>query len=228
MRILIEGPQFVGRWTEVVADALASSGHQVEIHYHNRKALSTRLRGALDREGARARQKDLSNDALLRLLYNHSWDLLLSIQGHIRAQDILSLKTRRPSLRVVFWWGDILTANGRNRVLELCPCVDLVMSSLGAYPIQAVSTVGMSIAFGLIVGTPQCIYLRRYVANAALWIGASALGWGLTTVATGMVIEGLAEQVLFGLIPAVCTGLTFLYFLHETSSEPPAERAIPA
>lgn len=129
MRVLIEGPRFVGRWTEIVAHTLTSLGHPVGIHYHNRKALGTRFLNILDRKKAKERQKRLSNRALTRRLYDDDWDILLSIQGHIRADDIRALRSRRPSLRVVLWWGDILTANGHKRIRELFQHVDLVMNS---------------------------------------------------------------------------------------------------
>jgi len=92
--------------------------------------------------------------------------------------------------------------------------IDLALSPLGVYPIQALSTLGASIAFGIVVGTAQWMYLRRYLPHAILWIVASALGWGLMTVTTGMVVEGLLEQFLFGLIPALSTGLALVYFMH--------------
>jgi hypothetical protein len=106
--------------------------------------------------------------------------------------------------------------------------IDLIMSYLGIYPIRAVSTLGSSIVFGLVIGTAQWTYLRRHLPNSVLWIFASALGWGLMTVTTGMDIDGLLEQILFGLIPALCTGLSLVYLLYVSSRESPNVRGITA
>ena len=43
MNIFIEGPDWTGKWTEIVADCLQQAGHRTGISYHNRKRLRDRI-----------------------------------------------------------------------------------------------------------------------------------------------------------------------------------------
>lgn len=115
-----------------------------------------------------------------------------------------------------YWWLVVSFA-----ALALGLLIDQIVNRLVTYPIQVTFTIGMSVSFGLIVGTAQWLYLRHHFSKAIIWIFASALGWGLTTVATGMVIDSFFEQVLFGLMPALTTGLGLVYLLQEPFQESP-------
>lgn len=100
------------------------------------------------------------------------------------------------------------------------------LGSLGVFPIQAASTIGLAAIFGAIVGVSQWLFLRQYVPNAAVWIAASAIGWGFMTLTTGSIIEGFIEKLLFGLIPAVVTGFTLVYLLPLTALGVPDKKEI--
>lgn len=91
--------------------------------------------------------------------------------------------------------------------------LDFSLSTIGVFPIQATSNIGIAFVFGAIIGTAQWLFLRQYVPNAALWITACAIGWGLMALITGTVIEGFLEKLLFGLIPAVVTGIALVNLL---------------
>jgi hypothetical protein len=81
-------------------------------------------------------------------------------------------------------------------------------------PIQgAIRVLLFTISYGIIVGFAQWVFLRQYVQNASLWVFASAIGWGIMTMTTGAIIEGLLEMLLFSAIPAISTGIALVYFL---------------
>jgi hypothetical protein len=97
--------------------------------------------------------------------------------------------------------------------------LDLVISSNGFDLVQAVSYRGMTLGFGLLVGSAQWIYLRRHLPHAARWIVASALGWGAMSLITGPVIDELVEGLLYGLIPATFTGIAFVVLVRGRAFE---------
>ena len=115
-----------------------------------------------------------------------------------------------------YWW---LIASFTSLLLGLS--IDLLVTRWITYPIPGAFSIGMSTAFGLITGTAQWAYLRHHFSKATIWIFASALGWGLTSIAAGTVIDSFFAQVLFGLIPALFTGSALFYLMsaspHQSS-----------
>ncbi len=137
MRILIEGPRWAGMWTEAVADAFAELGHENVVHYHNARgrvaSLSNRLRRLSERRAwlptLGTTHVERSNRALEAQLDRGGWDLLFSIQGKLDPALIARARRANPGLRVIVWWGDILTDRGAERIGELAPAVDRVLVS---------------------------------------------------------------------------------------------------
>ena len=113
LHIFIEGPRWAGMWTEVIADALARSGHKVEYCYHNYKRATDRiaLLGSQILPGGNRRNAWAKRyrKQLLGKLDKFRPDVLLSIQGKIDADSVKQLRENSPRLKVIFWWGDILT-----------------------------------------------------------------------------------------------------------------------
>ncbi len=125
-------------WTEIIAAALRENGHRVDCCYHNRKTLRDRialatsaLRPGEDRKSAwnqRHRQQ------LLRAMRHSRWDMLLSIQGTLNRQTAEQLRQQSPRLRIIYWWGDILTKQAQARIDEAAGFADtLLVSYLGSY-----------------------------------------------------------------------------------------------
>lgn len=124
-------------WTEIIADALQGLGHRVAFHYHNRKRLSDRLvlagRTLLgeERQPAWARRH---RRQLQTAMQSAQWDLLLSIQGKLDTATVQQLRRHNPGLRVVFWWGDILTGKGRDAIRQAAAYADRILVSYrGSY-----------------------------------------------------------------------------------------------
>ena len=124
-------------WTEIIANALQSLGHQVAFHYHNRKQAGDRLALAgrtllgEERQAAWARRH---RRQLLAAMQSGQWDLLLSIQGKLDAATVHRLRTQSPGLRVIFWWGDILTDKGRDNIEQAAAFSDRILVSYrGSY-----------------------------------------------------------------------------------------------
>jgi len=138
VNIFIEGPRWTGMWTEIIADALRSSGHRVEYCYHNRKTLRDRaalavitLRSGEDR-GKAWRHRHRAQ--LIDKMRHARWDILLSIQGTVDDQTATRLRRQSPRLRIIYWWGDILTAQAQTRLQEAAGFADkLLLSYLGGY-----------------------------------------------------------------------------------------------
>ena len=107
-------------WTEIIADTLMQSGHQVEYCFHNHKRtgdrialLGSRLLPGVDRRSAWAQRY---RKQLYRQLDRFRPDVLFSIQGKVDAETIKRLRVKSPQLRIIFWWGDILTEQALERI----------------------------------------------------------------------------------------------------------------
>ena len=124
-------------WTEIIADALQGLGHRVAFHYHNRKQFSDRLVLAgrmLLGEERRPAWERRHRRQLLEAMRPGQWDLLLSIQGKLDAATVHELRIHNPGLRVVFWWGDILTERGRDNIEQAAAFSERVLVSYrGSY-----------------------------------------------------------------------------------------------
>jgi hypothetical protein len=138
MNIFIEGPFWTGQWTEISADALRNSGHHVDYCYHNRKNLRDRIALAgqvlstgKDRNSAwRSRHRQ----RLIHKMLPGRWDILLSIQGTLDHHTIMQLRQTSPQLRVIYWWGDILSEQALARIEMAAGFADkLLLSYLGSY-----------------------------------------------------------------------------------------------
>lgn len=95
--------------------------------------------------------------------------------------------------------------------------IDFAITTIGIMPSQgAIRIISMAISYGAIVGVAQWLFLRQYVENASLWVFANALGWGIMTMMTGAIVEGLLEILVFSALPAITTGITLVYFLSSS------------
>ena len=138
LNIFIEGPYWNGQWTEIIAAALHKSGHRVDSCYHNRKTLrdraalaATTLRTGEDRRSA---WRQRHRQQLIAVMSHSQWDILLSIQGTLDQQTVTQLRRHSPRLRVIYWWGDILTEQAQARIKEAAGFADkLLLSYLGSY-----------------------------------------------------------------------------------------------
>lgn len=125
-------------WTEIIADSLRSSGHLVDSCYHNRKTLLDRavLAGTSLRHGEQrsAAWKRRHRQQLIKTLSHSRWDVLLSIQGSIDQHTANQLRHHSPHLRIIYWWGDILTGQAQARIEEAADFSEhILMSYLGSY-----------------------------------------------------------------------------------------------
>jgi len=69
---------------------------------------------------------------------------------------------------------------------------------------------------GALIGFFQWLLLRRHITQAAWWILASTLGWGLAALGNQTPVKNgsiLAQLLVVGLIPALVTGLAWWYLL---------------
>ena len=138
MNIFIEGPYWRGKWTEIITAALREEGHRVDSCYHNRKTLSDRvalaattLRPGVNRKSA---WRQRHRQQLLQALHPSRYNMLLSIQGTLDQRTAEQARQQSPGLKIVYWWGDILTEQARSRIHEAAGFADtLLVSYLGSY-----------------------------------------------------------------------------------------------
>jgi spore maturation protein CgeB len=138
VNILIEGPRWTGLWTEIIADSLQRLGHRVDFCHHNHKGATDRLALAA---GTLLGGEDRAAAWRRRYLQRLAWrceasppDLLLSIQGKLDNATASLLRKQTPALRVIFWWGDILTDKGLAAIRRTAGFADrLLVSYRGTY-----------------------------------------------------------------------------------------------
>ena len=138
MNIFIEGPRWTGMWTEIIANALRELGHQVDYDYHNHKTALDRLTLAVQSLGPNSDRShnrvQRQQQRLRHTLRNRRVDILLSIQGNIDRHTASELREDLPNLRIIYWWGDILTGKAHTRLREAAVFADsLLVSYLGSY-----------------------------------------------------------------------------------------------
>ena len=125
-------------WTEIIAASLRNNGHHVDTCYHNRKTLLDRvaLAGVSLRHGEqrRAAWKHRHRQQLIEAMSHSRRDVLLSIQGSIDQHTANQLRQHSPNLRIIYWWGDILTEQARQHLEEAAGFSDsLIVSYEGSY-----------------------------------------------------------------------------------------------
>ncbi len=172
MKIFIEGPDWMGRWTEISADALENLGHHCAIHYHNRKTyrakLNSHINAVMSKLGVGApcpAWDQLSNQILLEAMSGERWDILLSIQGRIDAGTVAVIRKNNPDVKIIYWLGDILQSAGERRVLEVHGWVDMVaVSYRGVY--QRLADQGLSKLYYLPFGISKRFHVKAPISPA--------------------------------------------------------------
>ena len=113
---------------------LQKLGHEVASYYHNRKTPADRARlagGRLARLAGRQAPDwpALARQHLTERLADFRPDLLISIQGKLDPPTAQLLKQRFPDLKMVFWWGDVLTAQGQQKIEQAAMFADRILVS---------------------------------------------------------------------------------------------------
>jgi len=121
-------------WTEIAVDTLSRLGHRVVFGYHNRRQPRDRLallgsRIMHPNQDRAAAWSERYQWHLLERMQGVSWDILLSIQGRVSADTIRQLRKTSPALKVVFWWGDIMTGQAARRVHAAAEFSDRILVS---------------------------------------------------------------------------------------------------
>jgi spore maturation protein CgeB len=134
VRIFVEGPWWAGRWTDISVATLEQLGHETACYYHNRKTPADRLRLAGGRLAQLTGRQSpgwpaLARRHLMQRLASFRPDLLISIQGKLDASTARQLKQRLPGVKIVFWWGDILTVQGLQKIEQAAAFADHILVS---------------------------------------------------------------------------------------------------
>ncbi len=179
MNIFIEGPRWAGMWTEIIAASLQQLGHRVEYLHHNVRLPADRvflagrswLHGE-DRGTAWARR---FRQRLLERMRGRDWQVLLSIQGKVDAATVQQLRQDSPGLRVIYWWGDILSDPALARIQTAAGCADRILVSYAGSHARLEKMYGDRVVyfpFGVApafhcVATPTARQQRRFGADVA-------------------------------------------------------------
>jgi spore maturation protein CgeB len=139
VRIFVEGPWWCGEWTAISVATLEQLGHEVAFHYHNRRTLTDRIALAAGKLAHPAESRSTAwtrryQPKLLEAMHGAEWDALLSIQGRVQADTVHRLRRHSPGLRVMYWWGDIITDQASRRIAEAAEFSNRILVSYrGAY-----------------------------------------------------------------------------------------------
>jgi spore maturation protein CgeB len=139
VRIFVEGPWWCGEWTAISVATLEQLGHEVAPHYHNRRTFIDRIALAAGKLARPAESRSTAwtrryQPQLFQAMHGAGWDMLFSIQGRVQAETIHRLRRVSPGLRVVYWWGDIVTDQASRRIAEAKEFSDRILVSYrGAY-----------------------------------------------------------------------------------------------
>ena len=125
LRVLLEGPDWAGQWTEITADALTEIGCQVDVIYHNRKSGLAKPAAKINRLIPATRRlfcwEDIQRKQVHEALESKPYDLLFSIQGKITSDDICAIKQRYPKIKIIYWHGDVMLPAAEAKFAELKP-----------------------------------------------------------------------------------------------------------
>lgn len=135
MNILIEGPYWMGQWSEIVDHSFKRGGHKTILHYHNVKSISCRLSRLSSNLlktagiGHGFDIREVSNKKLMSLAGDSIIDVLFSIQGKIDKHTVEQFRAKNPKLKVIFWFGDVLSDAAIRRINEVYDHVDMLLLS---------------------------------------------------------------------------------------------------
>ncbi|MCB1739869.1 MAG: glycosyltransferase [Gammaproteobacteria bacterium] len=161
MRICIEGPSWMGLWTEVSEAAIRGLGHQTRVFFHNRKTLLGRLRRKLHGQS----HNEYMRARLLEALAEHPADLLLSIQGRLDVPTIERIRASCPGIRIVYWIGDPLPLD-RYALAASPEAVDLyLLPTLGLHRQMLERGVGHAVYFPFAISRAWHLNVRPDVAE---------------------------------------------------------------
>ncbi|MGD8619126.1 MAG: glycosyltransferase [Gammaproteobacteria bacterium] len=179
MDIFIEGPRWSGMWTEIIAASLQQLGHRVEYLHHNVRLPADRLflagRTWLHGEDRGTAWAQRFRQRLLERTGHTPRDVLLSIQGKVDAATVQQLRQYSPDLRVLYWWGDILSDAALARIRDAAGFADRILVSYAGSHAQLEKLYGervMYFPFGVApafhsVDTPTSGEQRRFSAAVA-------------------------------------------------------------
>lgn len=112
MKVLVEGIKWVGMWSEWVVDALESLGHEVDLHYCNKKGFKAGLVSKTNKIIPATRDvldwETLQQGKLNERLNQKSYDLLFSVMGKLDSGQIEKIRRKKPDIKIVYWLGDFM------------------------------------------------------------------------------------------------------------------------
>jgi hypothetical protein len=179
MHIFIEGPRWAGMWTEIIATSLQQLGHSVEYLHHNVRSHADRLYLArhcwLQGEERSTAWAQRFRQRLLERMHGQQWHVLFSIQGKVDAITLQQLRRYSPGLRVIYWWGDILSAAALARIQDVAGFADRILVSYAGSHAKLERRYGQQLVyfpFGVApafhcVGTPGARERRRFGAEVS-------------------------------------------------------------
>jgi spore maturation protein CgeB len=123
MRVLIDGPQWAGMWTEITADELSNLGFETRIFYNNKKEKKARIFSKINRLIPATKNlinwEKFQQNSLFVEFIKDNFDLYFSIQGKIDSDFLARIKNNNPQVKTVYWFGDVLVDAAKRRFSSL-------------------------------------------------------------------------------------------------------------
>lgn len=172
MKILIEGPSGSFLWSEIIQDAFKQLGHDCIIHYHNKKNFRGKINKRLNKLLSSSSKTSnifedwasISNNLLLKKLQQQKPDILFSIQGKLTPMLIKNIKRTNSKIKIIYWWGDILSNSGQKKMCELEHFVDAILMSYPGDIKFMQSKLTQNIEY-FPFGVSQTYHLQNYISG---------------------------------------------------------------
>ena len=128
-RVLVEGPKWMGRWTELTVEAFEELGFSVDVVFSNQKSLPLNLASVAGKIGLLDAKKHLAAyycGEVLNRLKSTSYDYYFSVSGKLDSKTLNEIRNQGISTKIIYWIGDRFADHIKSKFDDLYQCVDLI------------------------------------------------------------------------------------------------------
>lgn len=128
-RVLVEGSEWMGRWTEFTVEALEELGFVVDVIFSNHKTPSLKAISFAGKIGLMDAKKHLISyycGKILNQLKSSSYDYYFSVSGKLDSKTLTDIRNKGIKTKIIYWIGDRFADHIEDKFNDLYQCVDLI------------------------------------------------------------------------------------------------------
>ena len=128
-RVLVEGPEWMGRWTEFAGEALSELGFSVDVIFSNRKTLSLRAISLAGKIGLLDSKKHLASyycQKVFDQLKSSPYDYYISVSGKLDSETLIRIRNEGIRTKIIYWIGDRFSGHIKAKFDDLYQKIDLI------------------------------------------------------------------------------------------------------